>query len=581
MAEHLKKPYKDSLSDIKERMKEKRNQKWARLGKTGQKTSTIKIKLPNNSSKKMKSIQANNRALAQAVQEEKLKVKDAQAAILNLMRENQDLKVQMFDLQRRLRIKQAHGLVENQLSALNEILSKVSQHLLDSIDLLGPAKNLCSIGVNQQELPSVLENTSSALGQIYLGRPLRCADGDGQGLASGMEADSATSSAQVLPDKGQTSDFHPDNIGSKLENISLWEEEGIGNRLPKCVSTRRRHSNLRSHADFQPALTNHAEAPGPIEELSKEDAISLEESPAKHPVENMNPSVSQLNKNKSDSQRDSKTERFNPNSADLKQQECQSREDCRVRREKQRKGRAEQPKNTLRQQPKKRQTKEASKENLDFLGGSSDAYDFHFEESVHVTPFRQNKVNATDAGKDGGKRLSETKSSNTSESSDSGDDLDDSLYEPYKSKSKKRKSSVGKKHPSPVQARPRSKRCLAPREPEARDEKEPESDKLRDEALKHPPEPTRGRLSDVTNTASPSPGTRSSPAAPEGERPPSPKRKRSCTLSVRYKEPSITAKLRRGDPFTDTNFLHSPIFKERKGAKCHPHKKNTLSNYKE
>lgn len=44
MAEYLKKPFKDSLSGIKERMKEKRNQKWMRLGKTSQ-ISTVKCKI--------------------------------------------------------------------------------------------------------------------------------------------------------------------------------------------------------------------------------------------------------------------------------------------------------------------------------------------------------------------------------------------------------------------------------------------------------------------------------------------------------------------------------------------------------
>uniref|UniRef100_A0A8C9FK93 Uncharacterized protein n=1 Tax=Pavo cristatus TaxID=9049 RepID=A0A8C9FK93_PAVCR len=43
MAEHLKKPFKDSLSDIKERMKEKRNQKWLTLSKVSQ-ISTVKCK---------------------------------------------------------------------------------------------------------------------------------------------------------------------------------------------------------------------------------------------------------------------------------------------------------------------------------------------------------------------------------------------------------------------------------------------------------------------------------------------------------------------------------------------------------
>lgn len=60
----------------------------------------------------MKSIQANNKALAQALQEEKLKLRDAQTTILHLRKEYQDLKFQMFALQRNLYFKQAQELVE-------------------------------------------------------------------------------------------------------------------------------------------------------------------------------------------------------------------------------------------------------------------------------------------------------------------------------------------------------------------------------------------------------------------------------------------------------------------------------------
>ncbi|KAM9303749.1 shugoshin 1 [Morus bassanus] len=599
MAKYLKKPFKDSLGDIKERMKEKRNQKWMRLGKTSQ-ISTVKCKLATNSSMQMKSIQANNRALAQALQEEKLKLRDAQATILHLRKEYQDLKVQMFDLQRYLRFKQAQGLVENQLSALNEIISKVSQNLLDSIGLLGPAKNLCSTGINHRVLSSVLENSSSVVGQIRSVGPLQCGDGYDQVLPSGMEADTdrnelahsvseiceesdnAISLIKIVPDKGQTSDFHVDNIGSELENVSSSGEDGFGNVLPKSVSTRRRYSKMRNCDELGTGVLDYSEAPDSTKELSQEDEIRLEESLEKCTVENINSDISQLNENEVGSelvlrQIDSETTQFHlNNNSDLKQRECK-REDSQVRKKKCQKGKLKWPKNTSRQR-QKRQSKEASKEKSDFLGGSSDAYDFHFEERVHVTPFRQNKVNDTDTGVDDKDYLSET---NTTESSDIEEDSDDSLYEPFKSKSKKRKSSVDKKDTSPVHARPRSKRCLAMREQKLHNEKQTESNKSSDKSIRQPSEPSRGHLCDVTNTASLLPGTSNATIAPAGEGLRSPKRKRSCTLTVSYKEPSILGKLRRGDPFTDTNFLNSPIFKQKKDTKHRSLKQESLSKYNE
>ncbi|XP_068791503.1 shugoshin 1 isoform X2 [Struthio camelus] len=547
----------------------------------------------------MKSIQANNRALALALQEEKLKLREAQTTILHLREQYQGLKVQMFDLQRKLRFEQAQGYVETRLLALNEIISKVSQNLLDSVHLLGPAKNLCSTDVNQRVSSSVLENNSGAVGQICFVKHSPCANGDDRGLQREMEADNAgneqarsmlevcqesenaISLIKIVPDKGQTSDFHLDNAASQLENTSSSEEDRpFGNMLPKSVSTRRRHSKMRTHDELCTGILDHSETPDSPRELSKQDAIRLEESLEKRTVENTSSDISQLNENKVGSelvlrQVDSAATRFNSgNISDSKQHERKRKEDSQVRREKHQKGKLEGTKNTSRPRPKKRQGKETSKEKLDFLGGSSDAYDFHFEECVHVTPFRQNKVNDTDAGVDDKEDLPETDSAEPSDKEDS----DDSLYVPYMSKSKKRKSSMGKKDTSPIHARPRSKRCLAQREQKLQNEKETKSNKSSDKSTSEPFEPSRS-LCDVTNTAS-SLLIGSAPIVPEGEGPPAPKRKRSCTLTVSYKEPSIAGKLRRGDPFTDTYFLNSPIFKQKKDAKLSV-KKESLSKYNE
>ncbi|XP_039510204.1 shugoshin 1 [Pimephales promelas] len=70
-------------------------------------------------------------------------------------------------------------------------------------------------------------------------------------------------------------------------------------------------------------------------------------------------------------------------------------------------------------------------------------------------------------------------------------------------------------------------------------------------------------LSDVSNL---SPAAYQKPACALATPPTSAPRRR-CTGSVNYKEPSISSKLRRGDKFTDTRFLRSPIFKPAAAAR--------------
>ncbi|NWJ10510.1 SGO1 protein, partial [Crypturellus undulatus] len=595
MAEHLKKTFKDSLGDIKERMKEKRNQKWIRLGKINQ-ISNMKCKKATTSSMQMKSIQANNRALAVALQEEKLKLKEAQETILLLREEYQDLKVQMFDLQRKLRFEKAQGSFTTQLSALNEIISKVSRNLLDSVDLLRPAKDLCFTDVTQSMFSSVLENNSGAIGQMCSLKSSPFVNGDdcllrkevetgsdGNELARSMseicqESENGVPLVKTFLDKGRTYDFHLDNAMSELENVpSSEKDKQFGNVLPRSVSTRRRYSRMTTHDELCTGALDHSETPDSTRPLSKQGETRLVESLEECTVENINSAVSQLNKCMVGSEQVSRqvlsaAAQFNSDNADFKLHEHKSREDSQIRREKRPKKKMEGTKNMSRPRSKKRQGKEAPKEKSDFLGGSSDAYDFHFEESVHLTPFRQNRVNDTETSMNDEKALPETDSA---ELSSTEEDSDDSTYVPYKSK--KRKSSVDQNDKSPIHARPRSKRCLAQREQKLQNEKEAKSSKSSDKSIESF-EPSRS-LRDVTNTASSLlPGT--ARAVPQGEASPAPKRKRSCTLTVSYKEPSIAGKLRRGDPFTDTYFLNSPIFKQKKDAKRRSPKKS-LSKYNE
>ncbi|NXS02060.1 SGO1 protein, partial [Oxylabes madagascariensis] len=581
MAEYSRKSFKDSLNDIKQRMREKRTQKWSKLGKTTQ-FSTVKAKRATNNSNKMKIIQANNRDLALSLQEQKLKLREAEATILQLRKDYHILKAQMFDLQRNHRFQQEQGNVENRLSALNEIISKVSQNLLDSVTLLGPAKNLCSIDM-------VINTTFGVFSRV----PLMCVLEDSPVLPSGMEAggdrnslskicvesDSDISFTKIIPSEGQPYDFHLNNKEPELENVSSSEKFGFGSMLPKSVSTRRHFSKMRNPDVVCTGILEDLETPDSVKELSEQNAIRLEESLEKCATGNINAAIPHLNESKVNSelmlrQKNSETTQSKLKcSSDLKPPECKSKENPQRRKEKHQKGKLEWPL-TSQQRPGKL-GKEASKEKLNFLGGTSDAYDFRSEESVHLTPFRQNKVNNSDTEVEDEEDSAET---NTIESSSTAGDSDDSLYEPYKSKSKNRRSSVDKGPTSPIHPRPRSKRCLAQREQKLCREEETENNKSSDKSLRQPSEPSRGHLCDVTNTAAVLPSTGDAEIVPEGEGLQSPKRKRrSCSVNVNYKEPS----LRRGDPFTDTKFLCSPIFKQKKDAKRFSHKKDSMKNYDE
>uniref|UniRef100_A0A8C8S1G0 Shugoshin 1 n=1 Tax=Pelusios castaneus TaxID=367368 RepID=A0A8C8S1G0_9SAUR len=666
----MKRPFKDSLDDIKERMKEKRNKKWAKLGKTNQVLST-NCKTATNSSLQLKSLQENNRALALALQEEKAKMKEAQDTILYLKKEYQSLKFQIFVLQRKLNSQQVKETVETRLSILNKIISKVAQNLLSTADLLGPARDLCSTDLNNKMCPSVLEDDDSSIlrqadsSEVPTPVLVSVTSTESKMLGSEIENytdtnnasysvsdswqtfENTTSVKKTASNTGQSYDFHLDNLEAKLEDVPSDEEDRpVGTILPKTVSTRRHCSNMKIHVHD----LNHSERADLTREFCKQDETRLEGSLEEGNTENIEPNLSQLNENKINMEpmldRADTLPVLNCVVAEpkLKQIQLNIREDSQTRRERVQKGKLEGTKKSSRTRPKQRsQAKQNSKEKLDLSAGSRKAYDFRFEENVHLTPFRQNKMNDCDSDMDEKKDTSGSETQ-SSEASDLEENSDDSPYVPYRSKSKYRKSSMCKSDRSPVHTRPQSKRSVVHQQ-QKNNKKETRNttsnEKISstvegapvdntsmikkmnvrsstvmkvDEEKSHSlpcamdtvpkidknsssenpycnfangkteaSQTSRLHLCDVTNISSSS-GTKSRISHPFvniDETLSAANQKRRCTINVNYKEPSICRKLRRGDPFTDTCFLNSPIFKQKKDSKCSSLKKELLSKYNE
>ncbi|XP_030337606.1 uncharacterized protein LOC115606217 [Strigops habroptila] len=106
-----RKLHRRSQANLKERVKE-RNMKWTGLGKACEPLSASANGTSSNSAR-LKSIQANNRALARALQEEKLKVRRARDAFLCLKGENQCLKFEIFYLEMLLQSQRAWAPAES------------------------------------------------------------------------------------------------------------------------------------------------------------------------------------------------------------------------------------------------------------------------------------------------------------------------------------------------------------------------------------------------------------------------------------------------------------------------------------
>uniref|UniRef100_A0A8C2WIB3 Shugoshin C-terminal domain-containing protein n=1 Tax=Cyclopterus lumpus TaxID=8103 RepID=A0A8C2WIB3_CYCLU len=603
-----KKSFQQSLEDIKERMKEKRNTRLARS------VSCYHLnKLVNSIHTILKGVQLNNKELAVVLQAEKEKGRQANAVILQLKREQQALFLHLLLLRKKLKEQEALAASASQvhrgdLQNLDKPIVCKSSPIC--ADRMPSEKNVHSD--QQVVLPSTVSVRRRHADRSSRRRSERVqvkklmSEGDPITGLSTLIASPICSDFENKnqPQRGTETDF-ADPVGT--EDFLHSTPEPVP---PKNSNNQQRPS--RKKAQQQQPRTKPESATQKVERGRKPDRV-----PLKKPWENPKPKARSKSRDRSAT---------------------------------------------------RAQTAMASQGNkLNSSLGFNDTFDFDCEGAVHVTPFRakaednqsstliSEETLQTEATPVVSKRIESSSSSTASES-------EDSLYIPQKSRRPQTSPNQTKgittrrgRHSKVV----REKEIIPPKqeisgEDEESSPKDVEPEKIEAHhspgcSFSNSPETallrqdnhhgeranekdcllpvsplvevemmridnvlsnfggssgdahqtpqrikkckkrglgvrTAGRgssLCDVTNLSPAAyrkfshDGSRSSDARCCAPVPP---RKRRCTMVVDYKEPTLNAKLRRGDKFTDLQFLRSPIFKKHSGRRSVQKSRNSISS---
>ncbi|XP_043922170.1 shugoshin 1 [Protopterus annectens] len=491
-----KKSFQDTLEDIKERMKEKRNQKMGQIVKTNLVlTSKVKNKILNNSSLFAKTIQANNKALALALQAEKEKVRQAQDVILMLKKEYQAIMFQLFMLKRKHSSHQTCESLQRKRSSHQTCETMMYAFMLKRKHSSHQTCESLQRGKHGASHPT--ENVSSGIITSAVPQPARIqrhvppTDNFSSGEVDFTERRNDTSfspSESLLYNTKSHLDsrLSDEKKSSTISSRLSWEtdsgDDGENNILPRSVSVRRhrssgqrRQSSHREDIFVFSTVEEHSETSRNSEEnfvckstekLENHDAANKTESNLERDTEDTRKSCSLLIDSNLEAELPVLMSEMKHSTPEPRSKTTVSRKkgESQPKAERGRKGKPEilnsvplkKPwENRTRARSKSRDRKQSrrsgAKEVLNSSLGCNDAYDFDFEESVHVTPFRQTKP--------GEKENDDTPSRSNNTESDGGDEMDDSPYIPYNKKGKKGScNSESKEQTDTATLRPRSKR---------------------------------------------------------------------------------------------------------------------------
>ncbi|XP_007547746.1 shugoshin 1 isoform X1 [Poecilia formosa] len=596
-----KKSFQQSLEDIKERMKEKRNKQLANAAAPSRGRSRMMNKTTASSSTHtiLKGVQQNNKALAVALQAEKEKVRQANAVILQLKREQQALFLHLLLLKRKLKEQEAlaasasqakpTGIQQETPNHQNLERRKRSSQQLDQLTLCD-ASPICPDSPPSKKNGPVNCDREAALPST-VGVRRRHGDRRSRRRSERVQeqrrlsnADPVTDLRAVLPSPihGKSSGLNQNHQGAEPEAADVSDTEELHHSTPEPVRPKKIHPQpgRKQTQQQQQPRSKPEPAPRKPDRGRKPDRV-----PLKKPWENPKPRA-----------------------------RSKSRDRTATR------GRAAPP-------------PQSNKLNTSL--GFNDTFDFDCEETVHITPFKakaEENQPATPISEESQAEDSAAvpKQSETSSSSPSSES-EDSLYVPQRPRRRqsspvktkviatrggRRSQIVRKKENIPPTPKisvfrdeesklevARSGKGEESHQKHQRDRTEDgfpavspliEAEMMRiDTVLSNFGEPSSenssclssqtprlktcqkrgvgvrsaGRglsLCDVTNM-SPAAYRNFSGGGPR--RSDAPTRKRRCTMTVDYKEPSLNAKLRRGDKFTDLQFLRSPIFKQKSGRR--------------
>ncbi|XP_018553137.1 LOW QUALITY PROTEIN: shugoshin 1-like [Lates calcarifer] len=609
-----KKSFQQSLEDIKEKMKEKRNKRLASASapSRGRSRMVNKSSGANSTHTILKGVQLNNKALAVALQGEKEKVRQANAVILQLKREQQALFLHLLLLKRKLKEQEVLAASASETNPAANIPVE-PQHHVNSTRRKRTSQNL--------DAP-IMCNPSPICAE-----PQPC-DKNGQ-----PECDKQVVLPSTVGVRRRQADRRSRRRSERVQEQWSDRNTGLGALTASPMDGNNGNTN-------QPQQGPEPEMAAPID--TEEFHHSTPE-----PVPPKKNNQQQPNRKQAQQQQP----RTKPELAARKPERGRKPERAQLKKP------WENPKPRARSKSRDRSATRSKTapltqgNKLNTSLGFNDTFDFDCEEAIHVTPFKAKAEDtaiseeATQRGQTQTEALPVASKQSESSSSSPSSESEDSLYVPQKtrrrqtspdktkmittrrgrlSKVVRQKENVPPKQEISVfrdeESSPKAVECEKEQvslhhSPDSsfsnspnpagmgqENHQEPHREVMEDGCL--PPvsplvEAEMMRIDNVLSNFGDSfcdaqpllphqtpqriktckkPYRKFSSEARSST--PVPTRKRRCTMVVDYKEPSLNAKLRRGDKFTDLQFLRSPIFKQKSDRKSVRKSRSSMNGQK-